>query len=91
MSDTAIFVLIFGGLFVLRIVAATFFFYCIMPISDRCPCCDAPTIRVERTGWDRIVPLLRNSWCLSCGWAGFLRSGALTPASTPAARQAERV
>jgi hypothetical protein len=84
MSDAAIFVVVFGGLFVLRIIAATIFFYYILPRGDRCPYCDTATIRVQPAGWDRLVPFLRSSWCHACGWEGLLRPGALTlePAET---------
>ena len=82
MSDAAIFVLVLGGLFVLRIVLATVFFFCILPEGDRCINCDAPTIRVQRAFWHRLVPWLRPSWCYHCGWHGFLRSGPLTPVDT---------
>jgi len=77
MSDTAvdgtIFVVVLGGLFILRIIAATVFFYYILPRDDRCPNCDAPTIRLQPAGWNRLVPFLRSSWCVACGWEGLLR------------------
>lgn len=84
MSDAAIFVLVFGGIFVLRIVAATLFFLCLLPEGDRCINCDAPTLRVQRAVWHRLVPKLRPSWCLECGWHGMLRSGPVTPPAAPA-------
>ena len=79
MSDAAIFVAVFGGLMVLRIVAATVFFFCILPEGDRCLNCDAPTLRVQRVFWHRWFPWFRPSWCMVCGWKGMLRSGELTP------------
>lgn len=79
MSDAAIFVLVFGGLFVLRIVAATLFFLWILPEGDRCVNCDAPTLRVQRAVWHRLFPRFRPSWCLECGWHGLLRSGPTSP------------
>ena len=82
MSDTAIFVLVFGGLFVLRFVAATLVFFWILPEGDRCPNCDAVTLRVEPTGFDRLLPWMRSSWCHECGWEGMLRPGPLTPPPT---------
>lgn len=81
MSDGAIFVLVFGGIFALRIVAATVFFLCLLPRGDRCLNCDAPTLRVQPAFWHRCLPWFRPSWCLECGWKGLLRSGELTPAS----------
>jgi hypothetical protein len=79
MSDIAIFVLVLGGMFVLRFVAATVVFYYILPDDDHCPNCDAATARIQ-AGWiGRLVPHLRNSWCMRCGWEGFLREGTLTP------------
>ena len=84
MSDAAIFVIVFGGLFVLRIIAATIVFVWILPSGDRCPNCDAPTLRVEATGFDRLMVWLRPSWCYRCHWEGMLRPGPLTPPPTAA-------
>jgi hypothetical protein len=85
MSDAAIFAIIFGGFFVLRIIAATVVFLWILPRGDRCPNCDAVTIRLQRRLLNRIIPSLRSSWCHTCGWAGMLREGPLTP--EPATRE----
>jgi hypothetical protein len=82
MSDVTIFALIFGGLFVLRIIAATIVFFYILPRGDRCPNCDAVTLRVQSAGWNRVLPWLRTSWCYVCGWEGMLRHGDLTPEPT---------
>ena len=79
MSDAAIFVLVFGGLVVLRVVVATMFFFYILPAGDRCINCDAPTLRVQPARWHKLVPWLRPSWCYQCGWKGMLRTGELTP------------
>src|SRR5688500_3331976 len=73
MSDAVIFVVVFGGFFVLRIVAATIVFLWILPEGDRCPNCDAVTIRVQSAGWNRLLPWFRTSWCYECGWDGLLR------------------
>lgn len=78
MSDVALFALIFGGLFVLRIIAATVIFFYILPSGDRCPNCDAVTLRVQSGGWNRLLPCFRTSWCYVCGWEGLLRHGDLT-------------
>jgi hypothetical protein len=85
-SDAMIFVLVFGGFFVLRIIAATLVFFWILPEGDRCPHCDAPTLRVQATGIHRLMPWFRPSWCYVCGWEGSLRHGELTPPPTPAPR-----
>ena len=83
MSDAAIFVLIFGGLFVLRFVLATLLFLYILPDGDRCPMCDAPTLRVEGSWLMRRLKWFRPSWCVACGWDGVLRRGPITPEFTP--------
>ena len=83
MADAVIFVLIFGGFFILRAIAATIFFYFILPQGDRCPNCDAPTLRVQSPGWNRLLPQVRTSWCYECDWHGLLRHGDLSPV-TPA-------
>lgn len=77
-SDILIFVGFFGGLFVVRIIVATIVFFWILPEGDRCPLCDAPTIRVKHGFWNRITPWLRTSWCYECHWSGLLRPGPLT-------------
>ena len=83
MSDAAIFIGVFGGLLVLRIIAATVFFFYMLPQGDRCLNCDAPTLRVQRAFWHKWTPAFRPSWCMECGWKGMLRSGGqLTPVST---------
>jgi len=83
MSDAAIFVLVFGVLVVLRIVAATMVFMWILPRGDRCPNCDTPTVRVQPRGLDRGLFWLRHSWCYECRWQGCLRHGPLTPPPGP--------
>lgn len=84
MSDAAIFVLVFGGLFVVRVIAATVLFFFILPEGDRCINCDAPTLRVQAARWHRLFPWFRPSWCYRCGWKGMLRTGPLTPVDTAA-------
>jgi len=82
MSDGFIFVVAFGGLFVLRIIAATLVFLWILPEGDRCPNCDAVTLRVQSAGWNRLMPWFRTSWCYECGWDGLLRHTAPAPPVT---------
>ena len=82
MTDTVIFTLVFVGFFVLRAVAATVFFYCILPEGDRCPNCDAVTLRLQSRGWNFLVPGLRASWCFECDWHGLLRKRPLTPVAS---------
>ena len=83
MSDIVIFALVLGGMFVLRLIAATVLFYYILPKGDRCPNCDAATARVQARVISRLVPNLRKRWCMRCGWEGYLRQGALTPEAQP--------
>lgn len=85
MSDAALFAVIFIGFFVLRIIAATIFFLWLLPRGDRCPICDAPTIRVTSRGWNLLMPWFRTSWCYECDWEGLLRHGPLTPEPAPPA------
>jgi hypothetical protein len=81
MSDAAIFAIVFVSIFVLRIVAATLVFYWILPDSDRCPHCNAVTLRVQSRGPGKWMRWLRSSWCIECGWSGMLRSGPVSDAS----------
>ena len=84
MSDAVIFVLIFGGFFVLRAIAATVVFFYLLPEGDHCPNCDAVTLRVQSSFLNRLLPRFRTSWCYECGWHGMLRQGPLSPvASAP--------
>jgi len=73
MSDAAWFVLVFGGLFVLRGIAATIVFLWILPDGVRCPQCDAETLRVESGRILRLMKSFRPSWCIRCGWHGVHR------------------
>lgn len=73
MLEGLIFAVVFSAFFLLRAVLATMFFYYLTPDTDRCPCCDAPTLRVRSPGWNRVLPWFRTSWCYQCGWEGFLR------------------
>jgi hypothetical protein len=83
MSDVAIFAVIFIAFFVLRAIAATMFFYFMLPDTNRCPLCDQPTIRVSSPAWNLLLPWFRTSWCYECGWEGLLRPGApVDPANT---------
>lgn len=82
MSDALIFVAVFATFVGLRVVAATVIFYYILPSGDRCPNCDAVTLRVQPRGFDRVMFWLRSSWCYRCGWEGMLRPGPLTPPPT---------
>jgi hypothetical protein len=82
MSDMLVFAVVFVAFFVLRAIAATMFFYFMMPESNRCPMCDEPTLRVASPAWNRLLPWFRTSWCYACGWEGLLRPGPLEPAST---------
>ena len=73
MSDATLFVLVFGGLFLLRGIAATIVFLWILPDGIRCPQCDAETMRVESGRVLRLFRAFRSSWCLVCGWRGVHR------------------
>ena len=83
MNDVVIFGIVFVAFFILRAIAATVFFFYMMPESDRCPMCDQLTIRVQSPAWNRLLPWFRTSWCYECGWEGLLRPAApVEPAKT---------
>lgn len=84
MSDAVIFVAVFVGFFLLRGIAATVFFLYLLPHGDRCPNCDAVTVRVQSPFLNRILPGFRTSWCMACNWHGLLRNGPLTPVESVA-------
>jgi len=79
MLDAVLAILIIGGFFVLRAILATIFFYCLIPEGDRCPNCDAVTLRVQSRFVNFVMPRFRTSWCYECNWHGLLRRGPLTP------------
>ena len=79
MANAIIFILVFAGGFVIRGIAATVCFYFLLPEGDRCPNCDAVTLRMESRKWNFLVPGLRSSWCYECRWHGMLRLGPVTP------------
>ena len=79
MLEAVLALVILGGFFILRGIAATVIFFYLLPEGDRCLNCDAVTVRVESNGWNSILPWFRTSWCLECGWHGLLRHGPLTP------------
>lgn len=87
MSDVTIFAIVFVVFFILRIVAATIFFFCVLPEDDRCPNCDTPTLRIQSRGWDLLLPWFRTSWCYACNWEGLLRKDALTTHPAAETRQ----
>lgn len=85
-----VFVSVFVGLFVLRLIVATIVFVWILPEDTACPVCDSPTLHVQRPVLNRLVPVLRASWCVECGWEGTLRrprGGVQTPPSRESAHR----
>ena len=91
MWDAVLCILIIGGFFVLRAILATVFFYYLLPEGDRCPNCDAPTLRVQSRGWNLLMPKFRTSWCYQCGWHGlFARPAHTDVAIASSADQARR-
>ena len=83
MSDAAIFLWFMGGLFVLRIIAATFVYAWLLSEAPECPACDGETIRVERRGVAWLFPRLRPSWCPECSWEGMLQPIGKRPLPPP--------
>lgn len=96
MSDAAIFLWFFGGLFVLRIIAATFVYAWLLSEAPECPSCGGETFRIERRGVAWLFPRLRPSWCPECAWEGLLQPSRhpapepLAPALAPGIRSGPR-
>ncbi|HEY4217778.1 MAG TPA: hypothetical protein VGM67_11620 [Gemmatimonadaceae bacterium] len=80
MLDAVLCIGIIGGFFVLRGVLATVVFFYLLPEGDRCPNCNAVTIRVQSPWINRMMRRFRTSWCYECGWHGLLREGPHSPA-----------
>jgi hypothetical protein len=89
MTDAAIFIGFFGGLFILRIIAATFVYSWLLSEAPECPHCGGETFRVQRRGVARLFPRLRPSWCPECAWEGMLQPSRL-PMPQPLAPIAKR-
>lgn len=81
MWDVVSWIAVIGGTFMLRGILCTVVFFNILPEGDRCPNCDAATVRIQSRAWSLVLPRFRPSWCYECGWHGLLRRGALTPAA----------
>jgi hypothetical protein len=73
MGDAAIFFWFFAGLFVLRIIAATFVYAWLLSEAPECPACGGETLHIERRGIAWLFPRLRPSWCPECAWEGMLK------------------
>ncbi len=88
MSDATLFIWFFAGLFVLRIIAATFVYAWLLSNAPECPNCGGETLRVQRQGIAWLFPRLRPSWCPDCRWEGLLQPsrGADPVAGTQAPR-----
>jgi hypothetical protein len=84
MWDAVLCILIIGGFFVFRAILATIFFFYLLPEGDRCPHCNAVTLRVQSKAINVLMPKFRTSWCYECGWHGLLRRGPLTPSQSTA-------
>ncbi len=80
MLEAVLCIAIIGGFFVLRGVLATVLFFYLLPEGDRCPNCNAVTLRVQSRWLNAMMPRFRTSWCHDCGWHGMLRNGPTTPA-----------
>jgi hypothetical protein len=82
MVEAVVFAIVFVGFFALRFVAATLFFFYILPEGTRCTCCDAETLHIESRFWQVMAPRFRNSWCPRCNWHGLLKRTPQPPAKT---------
>lgn len=80
MNDAAVFLGFFGGLFVLRIIAATFVYAWLLSEAPECPACGGESFHVQRRGVAWLFPRLRPSWCPECGWEGLLQPSRREPA-----------
>ena len=84
MSAAVWFLVVFVGYAFVRLGIASLFFYAVLDDDDRCPMCDAVTIRVQAKGWNTLMPWFRTSYCIDCRWEGLLRhSKAPPPPASP--------
>ena len=78
MWNAVLCILIIGGFFILRAILATVFFFYLLPQGDRCPNCDAVTLRIQVACVERVVPEVPDQLVLRMRLA---RSPAARPAS----------
>jgi hypothetical protein len=88
MLEAVLCILIIGGFFVFRAILATVFFFYLLPEGDRCPNCDAATLRVQSRGWNVLLQCFARAGATSAVGTG-LRSGPLTPTPTSPADKAQ--
>ena len=82
MVEAVVFTVVFVGFFLLRFIAATMFFFYILPEGVQCPCCNADTLHIESRFWRIAAPRFRSSWCPACNWEGLLKRRPQLPAKT---------
>ena len=82
MVEAVVFAVVFTSFFVLRFVAATLFFFYILPEGTLCPCCNGETLHIQSRFWQVVAPRFRSSWCPRCNWDGLLRRTHHPPAKT---------
>lgn len=82
MLEAVVFVVIFVGFFVLRFIAATVFFYYLLPEGERCPCCNSETLHIESPLTRFTGRRFRPSWCPRCNWEGMLKRVSHAPTKT---------
>lgn len=80
MLEAVVFGIVFVGFFVLRFVAATLFFFYLLPEGERCPICDTETLHVESRQPRFMKRRFRPSWCPRCNWEGLLKRAPQPPA-----------
>lgn len=73
MADGLLFFWFFAGLFILRIIAATFVYAWLLSEAPECPACGGETLHIQRHGIAWMFPRLRPSWCPDCAWEGMLQ------------------
>jgi hypothetical protein len=54
--------------------------YFILPATNSCPRCGTALSAIRHPVLHVLVPTIRHSWCLECGWSGVVRGGGLSRA-----------
>ena len=85
MSEVVVFAAVLVCLVVGKVVVAAMILSRTLPGGDRCPNCDAESLRIQSAGLNRLLPWFRSSWCYECGWEGMLRNTRSVPQMSRAA------
>lgn len=54
--------------------------YLMLPNTRACPRCGTGLTTIHHPVLQMLVPIVKHTWCLQCGWSGVVRAGGLSRA-----------